>query len=73
MPKLETAPTTYWDYIRVPNLLELQGGLENTEDRLSHDEVLFITVHQVYELWLKLILRDLVVARDLFAQRHVPR
>lgn len=72
MPKLETAPTTYWDYIRVPNLLELQGGLENTEDRLSHDEVLFITVHQVYELWLKLILRDLVVARDLFAQRHVP-
>jgi len=33
--------------------------------------VVFITVHQVYELWLKLALRDLVKARDLFARPQV--
>ena len=72
MTKLEQAPITYWDYIRVPDLLELQGGLERDEGHLSQDEVVFITIHQVYELWLKLMLRDLVVARNLFAQSHVP-
>jgi len=66
------AQVTYWDYIRVPELLALQGGLEGAEERLSQDEVVFITVHQVYELWLKLALRDLVAARDLFAGAKVP-
>lgn len=72
MAVLAKEPTTYWDYIRVPELLELQGGLERNERGISQEEVVFITIHQVYELWLKLLLRDLVVARDLFAQPHVP-
>ena len=59
-------PTTYWDYIRVPELTSLQGGLEDDESGLGNDEVLFITVHQVFELWFKLILRELRTARDLF-------
>jgi tryptophan 2,3-dioxygenase len=33
--------------------------------------VLFITVHQVFELWFKLILRELRTARDLFTAKHV--
>jgi tryptophan 2,3-dioxygenase len=33
---------------------------------------MFIAVHQVDELWLKLVLRDLTVARDLFAGPRVP-
>ncbi len=72
MTELAKAPTTYWDYIRVRDLLELQGGLERDEGSLAQEEVVFITIHQVYELWLKLLLRDLVVARDLFALPHVP-
>ena len=63
---------TYWDYIRVRELLSLQGGLENDESALSQDEIVFITVHQVYELWLKLFLRGLEEARSLFAQDPVP-
>jgi tryptophan 2,3-dioxygenase len=68
------APTprpNYWDYIRVEDLLRLQGGLEQDEGRLSDDEVLFITVHQVYELWFKLVLRELRSIRDLLAAPHV--
>ncbi|MEE8467609.1 MAG: tryptophan 2,3-dioxygenase family protein, partial [Planctomycetota bacterium] len=59
-------PTTYWEYIRVPELLGLQGGLDDDESVLDNEEVLFITVHQVFELWFKLMLRELRNARDIF-------
>ncbi|MCA9709369.1 MAG: tryptophan 2,3-dioxygenase [Myxococcales bacterium] len=65
-------PTTYWDYIKVESLLGLQSGLEPDERTLSNDEVLFITVHQIDELWFKLILRELVYVRDCFARSPVP-
>ena len=65
-------PTTYWDYLALEQLLALQGGLDHDESELANDEVLFIVVHQIDELWLKLALRELVVARDLFAQERVP-
>jgi tryptophan 2,3-dioxygenase len=65
-------PTTYWDYIAVESLLSLQGGLEGDESKLDNDEVLFITVHQIDELWFKLLLRELVSVRDLFARTPVP-
>jgi len=62
----EKTPPNYWDYIRVEDLLSLQGGLEGDAAELSNEEVLFITVHQVYELWFQLILRELNLLRDLF-------
>jgi tryptophan 2,3-dioxygenase len=63
------APTpNYWDYVRVEELLALQAGLGASEDELSNDEVLFITAHQVFELWFKLILRELRFLRDFFQQ-----
>ncbi|MEM9454747.1 MAG: tryptophan 2,3-dioxygenase family protein [Myxococcota bacterium] len=64
--------TTYWDYIKVEQLLGLQSGLEAEERALTNDEVLFITVHQIDELWFKLILRELVNVRDCFARSPVP-
>lgn len=64
-------PASYWDYIRVEDLLELQGGLERDEPGLANDEVLFITVHQVFELWFKLVLREVRAARDLFVAPRV--
>jgi len=64
-------PTTYWGYIQVEELLSLQGGVEREEDQLGNDEVLFITVHQVFELWFKLVLRELRAARDLFQSERV--
>lgn len=63
---VDPKPTTYWDYIRVEELLSLQSGLEATDENLANEEVLFVVVHQVYELWFKLVLRELTSARDLF-------
>jgi len=66
-----TKPTNYWEYIRVEELLALQSGLDDDETELSNDEVLFITVHQVFELWFKLVLRELRSLRDFFNQEVV--
>lgn len=62
----------YWEYIRVEELLKLQGGIDGDESKVSNDETLFIVVHQIYELWFKLVLRELAAARDVFRKRPVP-
>lgn len=62
----------YWEYIRVEELLSLQRGFEDDDRDVSNDEVLFIAVHQIYELWFKLILRELTFARDLLHKNPVP-
>ena len=72
----EPKPTSYWNYIRVDELLDLQGGLppeagHESADQIDHEEVLFITVHQVFELWFKLVFGDLRAARDLFKAERV--
>jgi tryptophan 2,3-dioxygenase len=63
---------TYWDYLRVEELLALQGGIERDESKLSNHEVLFVVVHQVYELWFKLALREMKTARDVLKMNPVP-
>ena len=67
----EQKATTYWDYINVEELLALQNGLEADDSGLANEEVLFVTVHQVYELWFKIVLRELTSARDLFTAPRV--
>src|SRR5947209_4530627 len=64
--------STYWDYLHLLDLLDLQGGFEGGDDHVSEDELHFIVVHQVFELWLKLVLRELRLARDRLAAEWVP-
>ena len=61
----------YWDYLRLDGLLTLQGGLEKDEASLLPDELHFIVVHQVYELWFKLALREMRLARDALGRERV--
>ncbi len=46
---------TYGKYLKVDELLELQVLQSDNE----HDEMLFIIIHQVYELWFKQILHEM--------------
>src|SRR4051812_28219445 len=55
------AQLTYGSYLRLPQLLDSQH-LES--DPPAHDELLFITIHQVYELWFKQLLHEVGAARD---------
>jgi tryptophan 2,3-dioxygenase len=52
---------TYGSYLRLAELLD-QQRLES--DPPAHDELLFITIHQVYELWFKQVLHELTASRD---------
>ena len=45
---------TYISYLKVDELLELQKPLSDGE----HDEMLFIIIHQTYELWFKQMLHE---------------
>jgi tryptophan 2,3-dioxygenase len=47
---------SYGSYLEIDELLGLQHPLSKPE---HHDEMLFIIIHQVYELWFKLILHEL--------------
>jgi tryptophan 2,3-dioxygenase len=48
---------TYGDYLQLELLLDSQKPLSN-----HHDEMLFIIIHQVSELWLKLIIHEIEAA-----------
>lgn len=58
---------SYSDYLKLDRLLDLQ------EPGREHDEMLFIVIHQVYELWFKEILHELDYLKDLLAADELPR
>ena len=64
-------PAIYWDYLEIPKLLSLQGGLERNEDDISEDELSFIIIHQVFELWFKLIIKEITLVINKMSQDSV--
>ena len=64
---------TYNSYLKVPELLALQ---QPQSEPAHHDEMLFIIIHQAYELWFKLILHEIdstmaaMVAGDPLRAHH---
>jgi len=58
--KTDQESAYYGSYLAVDQLLALQAPLSLIEGKLhAHDEMLFIIVHQTYELWFKQILHEL--------------
>ena len=58
---------TYNTYLKVPELIALQSPLSNPA---HHDEMLFIVIHQAYELWFKLVLHEFEQAMDHMEKRE---
>jgi len=54
---------TYSSYLKIDELLSLQQPL--ADEAVAHDEMLFIIIHQAYELWFKQILHELDQLRTL--------
>ncbi len=67
----QSAPVlTYATYLKVNELLVLQ---QPRSSPVEHDEMLFIVVHQVYELWFKQILHELGSLSCAFERDDVPQ
>ncbi len=61
---------TYTSYLKIEELLRLQQPLS---DGPQHDEMLFIVIHQVYELWFKELLHELDFLRGALERGDGPR
>ncbi len=67
------ADTVYYrDYLRLDTLLSAQHPRSQETGSPAHDEMLFITVHQVYELWFKQALYELDSVIAILQQPYVP-
>jgi len=60
---------SYNKYLRVPDLIALQDCLS---EPAHHDELLFITVHQAYELWFKQVLHEIDFAAAAVSEDRAP-
>jgi len=61
---------TYSSYLQLDKLLNIQKPLSDGPD---HDEMLFIIIHQAYELWFKEILHELDYLKQLLLNNDLPR
>ncbi len=61
-------PIYYSDYLQLAKLLSSQKPKSDEYGHHAHDEMLFIIVHQVYELWFKLILHELDSVINMFRE-----
>jgi tryptophan 2,3-dioxygenase len=72
MEKKERAPVYYSEYLQLDKILHAQAPESHKEGIRADDEMLFIIIHQAYELWFKQILHELNLVRDIFKQPSIP-
>lgn len=71
MEKKERKPVYYSEYLQLDKILNAQAP-ESTKDGIrADDEMLFIIIHQAYELWFKQILHELTIVREIFKQPNI--
>ncbi len=64
-------PVYYHDYLGLDQLLDAQHLASEAAGRTAHDEMLFILIHQAYELWFKQILWELDSVMAIMSADHV--
>jgi len=71
MEKKERKPVYYAEYLQLDKILNAQQPESSKEGIKADDEMLFIIIHQAYELWFKQILHELDVVRSIFKQPNI--
>ena len=61
----------YSDYLELNKILSSQKRKTQDKENESHDEMLFIIIHQAYELWFKQILFELKSIQTFFHQKYL--
>ena len=64
-------PEYYQDYLELDKILNSQHPNSTKHGKHAHDEMLFIVIHQVYELWFKQIIYELNSIIDIFSKKDI--
>ncbi|MBT7481493.1 MAG: tryptophan 2,3-dioxygenase, partial [Flavobacteriales bacterium] len=62
----KTSSVHYINYLHLDKILDAQHLISDKEGKAAHEEMLFIIIHQTYELWFKQILHEIQSVMDLF-------
>lgn len=68
----QKAPVYYSEYLQLDKILNAQIPESSKEGIKADDEMLFIIIHQSYELWFKLILHEIDIVANIFRQSEIP-
>ncbi len=71
MAQKERKPVYYSEYLQLDKILNAQDPESSKEGIRADDEMLFIIIHQTYELWFKEILHELGIIRETFLQSSI--
>lgn len=72
MEKKQRPPVYYSEYLQLDKILNAQLPESSKEGAPADDEMLFIIIHQAYELWFKQILHELTLVRNIFKKESIP-
>lgn len=61
----------YGDYLQLDKVLNAQALESVKQGQPAHDEMLFIIIHQTYELWFKQVLHEVGSVMEIFKDQHV--
>lgn len=61
----------YINYLSLDKVLEAQFPLSGKGKDAAHEEMLFIIIHQTYELWFKQIIHEINSVMDLFKDEKI--
>jgi tryptophan 2,3-dioxygenase len=64
-------PVYYSSYLQLDKILDAQQPESELNGVRADDEMLFIIIHQAYELWFKQILHEVNIAREIFAKPQI--
>ncbi len=64
-------PVYYSEYLQLDKILSAQQPESAKEGEAAPDEMLFIIIHQAYELWFKQILHELDYVRSIFGKKQI--
>ena len=70
--KAKTKPLYYADYLQLDKILKAQDLKSAEFGDPAHEEMLFIVIHQVYELWFKQIIHEIDSVAKIFNRDPVP-
>ncbi|MBS1629481.1 MAG: tryptophan 2,3-dioxygenase [Bacteroidetes bacterium] len=71
MQHKERPPVYYAEYLQLDKILNAQEPESTKDGQTADDEMLFIIIHQAYELWFKQILFELDVIRKVFRKPEI--